>query len=86
MAIRLHELAVELAFPIEITSGYRDDDSSHNTRDAADIRVYNGWQRYTLVRLALQHGFKRIGVYDKHIHLDIRTDRPRPVIWQGTSK
>lgn len=43
-----------------------------------------GAERYRLLTIALSLGFKRIGLYEKHIHLDIEDARlASPVIWLG---
>jgi len=34
----------------------------------------------------LQAGFRRIGIYDKHIHADIDKTLPQDVMWWGVSK
>lgn len=39
---------------------------------------------YRLVFLALRLGFTRIGIYRKHIHLDIEKRLPQEVLWIGT--
>lgn len=74
--------------PIHVTSGYRphDADSSHKKGLAADIRVRGGVQRFELVSAALAVGFRRIGVYDLHIHLDLDQTKPFPVLWCGKSQ
>jgi uncharacterized protein YcbK (DUF882 family) len=83
----LDQLFYRLGRPFRITSDWRNDpSSSHHTGKAVDIAVNSGYERYRIVELALRVGFTRIGVYDRHIHLDVCEDRPAPVIWQGTSK
>lgn len=69
-----------------ITSGFRpDDDGPHGTRKAVDIRVRNSRARFYLLRGLMAVGFKRIGVYDKHIHVDESEDGAPDVIWWGVS-
>ena len=35
---------------------------------------------------ALLAGFRRIGVYDRHVHLDVDEKLPQDVMWWGVSK
>ncbi len=41
----------------------------------------NSADRFRLVRFALWVGFTRVGLYKKHIHLDLETYLPQNVIW-----
>lgn len=78
--------------PFSISSGFREDDngvldSAHEVGKAADIRVSHGHHRFIIVRAALFVGINRIGVYDKHVHLDTWDDAPAThVIWSGKSR
>ncbi len=69
----------------ETAAGSHVKESAHFKGLAADIRAGNGWERYCLVAAALGLGIKRIGVYDKHIHIDVDPTLPKPVIWSGKS-
>jgi len=60
--------------------------SLHMKGMAADIRIHNGIERGDIVRLAIELGFKGIGVYDKHIHLDSRATKYSLIMWPGKSK
>lgn len=42
-----------------------------------------GAQKFRLVHLAIDAGFSRIGIYEKHIHLDIEKHLPQDVLWIG---
>lgn len=81
----LTEMELELGRSINITSGYRpeDRDSSHSTGLAADLEVEGGWARLQYVRAALKAGVPRIGVYSSHVHVDVDTNKPHPVLWSG---
>ena len=74
----------------EITSAYREgDERCHGFRRAVDIQASSGWVRFQIVKSLLEAGFKRIGVYDKHVHVDVCTDQqgfPQEVLWTGVSK
>lgn len=82
-------------FPIIITSGYRDParnievggvkDSAHEAGKAVDIRCADAELQKRLIWALCVAGFKRIGVYDKHIHCDTDGDKPSPVYWTGQS-
>lgn len=84
----LTELERRLNFELVITSLGRPDPptSAHARWLAADIHVEDSRQRYWLVRSALLEGFARIGIYDRHVHLDIDHEKPSQVIWLGTSR
>ena len=92
LKVRLQALRYEAALPIFITSGLRvGDPKSHGQGDAVDISDNpNGdppsplW-RYHVLRAAFLIGFKRIGIYDRHIHIDISETLPREVAWWGVS-
>lgn len=78
---RLDELRERCGFPLVVTSGYRSpqhsieaakDEPGEHTRAAADLAVNGGWQRYRLVREAMDMGFTGIGIAKTFIHLDDR--------------
>ena len=60
------------------------DTSSHNKGCAVDVRVHTAGERLLLVKAALQAGFRRIGLYDRHVHLDSDREKP-PCLWLGES-
>jgi len=76
-----------------ITSGYRCEkhnafikgskNSSHLKGLAADILCVNPDTRYIILKALLQAGFNRIGIYEKHIHVDIDYTKPHGVVWLG---
>ena len=77
-------------FGFYVNSGYRNPMHSvekrklkgpgvHTMGIAADIRIENGSQRYSIISNALEHGFTGIGVAKSFVHLDMR--RTTPVIW-----
>jgi|TARA_R110000744_G_scaffold360873_1_gene468471 zinc D-Ala-D-Ala carboxypeptidase len=80
-------------FPFIISSGYRDPThpieakktkaGTHSKGIAADIKVQNGMQRYSIVQHAISLGFNGIGVARNFIHVDIRNSDsgPTPVMW-----
>jgi len=79
------------------TSDFRpgDDDSTHGDPDhdgdgdGIDIRCHASRPRWRLIEAALRVGFKRVGVYDRHLHLDIGTEEDgfdQEVMWMGESR
>ena len=79
--------------PIIITSGYRDPsknesvggvkDSSHTSGKAVDIRCADPEMQKKLCWALGAAGFRRIGVYSKHIHADVDDAKPSPAFWFG---
>jgi len=79
--------------PIKINSGVRSEkenkrvkgskNSAHLKGYAVDIPVHDSHARFKLLTLAYVVGFRRIGVYASHLHLDIDPDKPQEVIWYG---
>ena len=91
----LDDLREILGRPLAVTAGYRTkqhnadlggaESSQHLLGRAADIRVANGKEIYDIVTFAIRLGFKGIGVYDAHVHLDTR-EQQFAVMWSGKSK
>ena len=81
--------------PMIITSGYRSPteneavggvrDSAHESGLAVDLKNIDGNACFQIVKALLGVGFKRIGVYNYHIHTDIDESKPQSVIWTGVS-
>lgn len=81
--------------PFVITSGKRSpeenervmgvDASAHIKGLAVDLRCDNSPDRYKMVQALILAGFRRIGVYNAHLHCDLDTDLPQDVMWQGIS-
>lgn len=76
--------------PIRISSDYRENDSgAHGEGKAVDVTAPEGitseW-RYAVLRAAFLVGFRRIGVYDSHIHLDVSSALDQYVCWWGVSR
>jgi zinc D-Ala-D-Ala carboxypeptidase len=73
--------------PFVITSGWRaTGQTSHSRGTGVDIRAHTSRSKFRIVESALVVGFKRIGVYDRHIHLDIDPASPSEVMWVGESR
>lgn len=78
--------------PFKITSGLRTEadndgldssvkDSSHLTGNAVDLVCADSESRYKMISALLFYGFKRIGIYSAHIHVDNDMTKPQGVIW-----
>lgn len=77
--------------PLHITSGYRTvehnarvggtENSSHLKGLAVDIACNSSVDRYHLINCLLDVGFKRIGIANSFIHVDIDKDKAKEVIW-----
>jgi hypothetical protein len=66
--------------PFVISSGYRcknhnkavgSASRNHIERKAADILCLNSHDRMRIIAGLVQAGFRRIGIYQKHIHCDV---------------
>jgi uncharacterized protein YcbK (DUF882 family) len=91
---KLQELRIAYGKPLIITSGFRDPKHPveqakkrpgvHTRGIAVDIAC-DGQEAYKIVRLAINLGFKGIGIKQKasgrFIHLDTFDQDPRPNIW-----
>ena len=87
LLIRLDQMRELAGVPIKITSSYREGDKlSHGDGEAVDIACTDSDKRLLLVMAALAVGFRRLGVYDKHLHADVSERLPQEVMWWGTSK
>lgn len=96
LALMLDQMRDLAETPIFITCGYRTpehnaeiggvEDSEHTRGMAADLRCSDSVSRYKLVKAAIEVGFKRIEVADRHIHVGIDETKPQNVLWLGVSK
>lgn len=88
------EAARDIAgLPFYITSDYRPGDPrAHGRGNAVDFRLsprpapISGRARWTVTRALLAASFRRIGLYDRHIHVDVDEELPQDVIWIGESQ
>ncbi len=72
--------------PWKINSSWRNGGGSHSEGVAVDIAVTTSRKRYKVLKALLDVGFKRIGVYDRHIHVDDSERLDSEVIWIGVSQ
>lgn len=88
---KLNRVREALGLPMIVTSGYRCEhwnrqvggktNSAHRRGTAADIRCDTSSMRFSLIRLALEVGFTRIGVGKDFVHLDVDETLLPKVIW-----
>jgi uncharacterized protein YcbK (DUF882 family) len=74
-----------------VTSGYRCqehneaiggvENSAHTKGLAADIKFDDSSHKFMLIKAFLSVGFKRIGIYDSFIHVDIDKTKAQNVMW-----
>jgi len=64
---------------------YKDKDGRYY---GVDIKCRDSRSRYLILNAALREGFNRIGIYDKHLHLDNAMGKGFDgyVVWMGKSK
>ncbi len=81
------------SFVISKNGGFRSGDpKAHGLGKAVDLKCSTSNKRRRMVKALLEVGFKRIGVYDRHIHADIaralegEKRYPQNVMWWGKSK
>jgi len=77
--------------PFRINSGFRTEywnrrvggteTSSHLTGWAADISATTSNRRYLVLSALIRVGFRRIGIADTFIHVDMDPDKPQNVSW-----
>lgn len=91
---KLQRLRDEFDRPMTITSGYRHpthpiearkthSNGEHTQGMCCDVRCVNSATRFTLISLALKHGFTRIGVAKTFLHLGLGgKGLPNNVIWE----
>jgi hypothetical protein len=99
LVYKLDRMRSFLGIPIRLTEtvakgGSHVKNSAHETGHAADftIRKKSDPSNYTLQEQLLiawaagRAGFSRIGVYNRHCHVDVDSGKPSPAIWTGESK
>lgn len=72
--------------PLVITSSVRGGSAEHSVGQAVDVRCHLSHDRFKIVKAALAAGFRRIGVYDRHVHLGIARELGQDVMWTGKSR
>lgn len=60
--------------------------SDHLTGEGADLSIPAGWERYRLVKSAMQLGITRIGVATTFVHIGVSLTLPQNVLWTYPSR
>jgi len=81
--------------PFVITSGARNEaqnanaqgvkNSAHTRGLAVDLACSDASARFHMLAALFEVGFARVGIYDKHVHVDCDLSLPQDVAWWGTS-
>lgn len=82
----LDRVRAHAGVPFRISSSWRADSPSHDSGCAVDVYYLNSEEMYAIVHSAIILGIRRIGVYDKHVHLDDAPSLPSPRMWHGISR
>lgn len=67
-------------------AGYGVSNSAHHKGLAVDLRCRSSRPRFLMLKALIAVGFRRIGIYDRHIHVDISKSKDRDVAWWAKSK
>ncbi len=83
----LTAIETQLGYVFDISSGYRDGGGCHGEGKAVDIACKDSSLRWKILKALVLARFRRIGVYDGHIHVDV-CEEPfaQDVIWVGVSR
>lgn len=79
--------------PFRITSGLRSADvnqqaggvmdSAHTRGLAVDLACFDSRARMRMLSALIVVGFRRVGLYSRHVHADIDESLPTDVLWWG---
>ncbi len=74
--------------PFQVTSDFREHSRGHSMGAAIDLRCWTSGQRWVMLGALYMAGFKRIGVYDRHIEANVLNgeDVAIPALWTGKSR
>lgn len=91
----LDEARTIAGVPFVITSGLRTTEenagaqgvqnSAHLRGLAVDLQCLDATYRFFMLVGLVRVGFRRIGQYDRHIHVDCDESLPQNVVWTGIS-
>lgn len=69
----------------KVAEGEKNFHGPHGLGLAVDIRCRSSSDRWIMHEALKRVGFKRIGLYDKHIHVDRGVHAPAYLLWIGVS-
>ena len=67
------------------TGGSHAANTSHGRGLGVDIRCHDSRSRFLILEALFAIGFTRIGIYDRHLHVDFDSSLDQSVVWLGTS-
>lgn len=98
LVYKLDRMRAFLGVPIRLTEtvakgGSHVENSAHEKglaadgtiRSKKDTRPYTLDEQVTIAWAAGRAGFSRVGIYNRHFHVDIDGGKPSPAIWTGVS-
>ena len=93
LLVKLDHARDVAGIPFYITSDYRPGDRrAHGRASAADFStrprsgLVTSHERFLTLRGLFVAGFHRIGIYDRHFHVDVDPELPQEVAWLGESR
>ena len=91
----LDEARTIAGVPFQITSGLRTaaenrlsqgvDNSAHLRGLGVDLACSDPQARFFMLVGLMRVGFRRLGIYDHHVHADCDDSLPQNVVWTGIS-
>jgi uncharacterized protein YcbK (DUF882 family) len=94
LVFKLDSMRKIIGCPLTVTSGYRTEkynnkiggarDSTHIKGLAVDLFCNDDKLRFMIIKYALWSLIVRIGIYPRHIHLDIDDSKSDRAVWYGT--
>lgn len=83
LLVRLDAAREGAGIPFVLTSTFRaGDPGAHGKGMAVDIACVNSNERWRILQECLRL-FRRVGVYRRHIHVDVDASRTQGVLWYG---
>lgn len=73
-------------FDFVVTSAFRQgDEKCHGYGKAVDLACIHSGERWRIDEAIRKAGFRRLGLYDKHVHVDGCSAMAQKVLWLGRS-
>lgn len=74
-------LAIEADIGFEITVTGCSHTRKKTASIVADLSAPSSWKRHMILASAYKFGFRRVGIGERHIHLDADLTKPQCVTW-----